>query len=122
MPRWSPDGKRIAFAAGVPDQRWKIYVVSAEGGSPQEMTHGTVDEEDVSWSPDGNSLVFGSYPPGNARMAAIDILDLRTHQISRLPGSEGFFAPYWSPDGRYIAALVAVELNKLMLYDFMTKK
>jgi Tol biopolymer transport system component len=50
------------------------------------------------------------------------LLDLRTHQISTLPGSEGLFSPHWSPDGRYIAAIVALEFNKLMLYDFTTKK
>jgi Tol biopolymer transport system component len=77
---------------------------------------------DVGWSSDGNSLVFGSYPAGDARAAAIDILDLRTHQISRLPGSTGIYSPHWSPDGRHIAAIIALEFNKLMLYDFTTKK
>ena len=122
LPRWSPDGKRIAFSAVVPGQGSRVYIVSAEGGTAQQMTHGTQgDERDVGWSSDGSSLVFGSYPFGDARAAAIDILDLRTHQISRLPRSEGIFSPRWSPDGRYIAAIVAVGQNKLMLYDFMTK-
>jgi len=100
-----------------------VYVVSAEGGTALQVTHGTRgDEMDVGWSSDGNSLVFGSYFPGDARAAAIDILDLRTHQISKVPGSEGIFSPHWSPDGRYIAAIVVLEFNKLMLYDLTTKK
>lgn len=49
------------------------------------------------------------------------MLDLRTNQISTLPGSEGLFSPRWSPNGRYIAAMTLDEL-KLMLFDFTTQE
>ena len=37
MPRWSPDGKHVAFPAGTPGGALKILLVSAEGGNPQEL-------------------------------------------------------------------------------------
>ena len=56
-----------------------MYLVSADGGSPQELAPG---EGDISWSPDGQSLVFGDTPlfmqPGPSRMLAIHVMDLKT--------------------------------------------
>src|SRR6266545_605956 len=38
---------------------WKIYIVSADGGSPQQAMPGEHNEADPTWSPDGNSIAFG---------------------------------------------------------------
>jgi Tol biopolymer transport system component len=99
----------------------KIVVVSAAGGNAQEFTSEQRNEADPSWSPDGILLSFGrevgfnsSEPPN------IQVMNLQTNQDSALPGSDGLFAPRWSPDGRYIAALRS-DLTKLMLFDFTTK-
>lgn len=124
LPRWSPDGKRIAFFAAAPAKPRKIYVVSAEGGSAQQLLPGERKEADPSWSPDGNRLVFAGPPPmegGAPGSTAIYLLDLRTHQVSTLPGSEGLFSPRWSPDGRYLAATPA-DSQTLLLFDFTTQK
>jgi len=34
LPRWSPDGKTIAFSGQAPAQPWRAYLISAEAGSP----------------------------------------------------------------------------------------
>ena len=52
---------------------------------------------------------------------AIQVIDLRTHRVSALPGSEGLFSPRWSPDGRYIAAL-PTSGDQLLLFDRTTAK
>lgn len=121
LPRWSPNGKQIVFMARIPGKGWKAYLVSAEGGSPQQLTQGERSELDPGWSPDGNSLVFwsGGIPP---QPSAIYLLDLRTNQVSMLPGSEGLFSPRWSPDWRYIAANPTGRQDKLLLFDFTTQK
>lgn len=38
-----------------------------------------------------------------------------------VPGSDGLYAPRWSPDGRYLAAMSA-NSKKLVLYNFATRK
>ncbi len=121
LPRWSPDGKRIAFAATTPGKPWSVYVVSADGGSPEQLTAGERNEGEVGWSPDGHLLVFGSMYGFGGPSPAIYLLDLETRATFKLPGSDGLYSPRWSPDGRYIAAK-AVDSEKLALFDFKTQK
>jgi eukaryotic-like serine/threonine-protein kinase len=124
LPRWSPDGSRIAFMGSRPGKPWKIFLVSAAGGSAQELMPEERIEADPTWSPDGNSLCFGRMPFqefGSSGPVAIQVLDLKTSQVSTLPGSDGLYSPRWSPDGRYIAAMPP-DSNKLMLFEFATKK
>jgi len=60
LPRWSPDGKRIAFSARKPGADWKIFVVSGDGGSPEQVISGEGLELDPTWSPDGNFLAYST--------------------------------------------------------------
>jgi Tol biopolymer transport system component/DNA-binding winged helix-turn-helix (wHTH) protein len=124
LPRWSPDGKQIAFAAHVPGNPTRIHMVGADGGRPIELTAEDHYETDPNWSPDQSSLVFGGVPwleGGAPGSAVIHVLDLKTRQVSTLPGSEGLFSPHWSPDGRYVLAM-SVDSRKMMLFDFSTHK
>jgi len=124
MPRWSPDATRIAFMGHQPGKPWSVYVISAEGGSPQQLTPGERDAADPNWSPDGNALVYGRSPgeePRGVGPMDLEILDLRTNNVSKVPDSEGLWAPRWSPDGRYILACPR-DLDKLMLFDLKNRK
>ena len=124
MPRWSPDGKQIAFMGSTPGRPWKIYLLPADGGTAQELKDGDRNQGDPTWMPDGSSVVFGGMPWLDYAVAPgpnIHILNVRTRQIDDVPGSEGLFSPRCSPDGRYIAALSA-DSSKLLLYDFGKKR
>jgi Tol biopolymer transport system component len=58
---------------------------------------------------------------GSTEKLAIQVMDISTHKMSIIPGSENLFSPRWSPDGWYLAAL-PVDSKKLVLYDFKTGK
>jgi eukaryotic-like serine/threonine-protein kinase len=123
LPHWSPDGKQIAYVVGEAGKPWKIFLVSAQGGPPQELLPEHLNEVDPSWSPDGTRLIFGRLTSSSGSdVQAIFVADLKTREVSIIPGSEGLFGPRWSPDGRYIAAEVAADQTILKLFDFQTQK
>jgi len=124
MPRWSPDAARITFIGREPKNPFRAFVISAQGGSPELLVLGDRDTSDPTWSPDGNSLVLGRFPfdepPGVGPMY-LHFVDLGTHAISTVPGSQELWSPRWSPDGRHILA-VPRNGGRLMLFDVKTQK
>ena len=121
LPRWSPDGKQIAYInvkGGIP---WAIQIVPTDGGASQLLVSEKLTQIDVNWSLDGDKIIFGRITERKPEGLRIQVYDLKTHELSAIPGSEGLFSPRLSPDGHYIAALSA-NLTKLMLYDTRTQK
>jgi len=123
--QWSPDGRQIAFHGRMPGEKPHLYVIPAEGGSPEAITSSSAAQPAAvcpTWSPDGNSVIFFEVGDlGLDRTARLLLLDLHTRQVSVLPASEGLYFPRWSPDGRYVVA-ATVDLRKLMLFDFRARK
>jgi serine/threonine protein kinase len=125
-PDWSPDGHQIAFMGRVSGETWQIYIVSAQGGTPEHLASQPQEQADPNWSPNGNWLIFGRLAPVNTQVSsaaaiAINKVDLKTRQVSELPGSHGLWPARLSPDGRYVAALSG-DSSKLVLFDFTTQK
>lgn len=125
VPRWSPDGKYLVFVGyGLKKRFGKILMVPTDGGQAQELLpQDHADEDDPTWSPDGKSILFAHYPSfaSGLSKANIRILNLATHAVAELPGSEGMLAPRWSPDGRYVCALSS-DVRKMKLYTVSTQK
>jgi DNA-binding winged helix-turn-helix (wHTH) protein/Tol biopolymer transport system component len=115
-PKWSPDGRLIAFMEwGFPER--KIWMVSADGGSPMLLAAGDFHPADPNWSSDGRSIAYGGADVYDGGGSEIRILDLETRQSRTIPGSQHMFGPRWSPDGRYISAN-SDDTGRLLLYSF----
>ena len=124
LPHWSPDGKQIAYAGAKPGGRWKLSLVSANGGDGHELVPESGSQIDANWSADGEQLMFGDVVAdavGNQNALKIRVMNFKTHEIRTIPGSDGLFSPRWSPNGRYIAALTP-DFKRLMLFDFKSEK
>lgn len=124
LAQWSPDDRRLVMMAHEPGGAWQLYEINADGGVPVQLLHERRNEADPGWSPDGQQIVFGRTPDlmgGEVGPKQLQLLDLRTHAVTTVPGSDGFFSPRWSPDGRWIAALTLGE-QKLVLFDTQTRQ
>jgi tricorn protease len=101
MPRFSPDGSRIAFVGSYEGGR-DIYVIPAVGGTPQRVTHHPASEVVYEWAPDGRLIFTASGMEGIARAARL----YRVPEAGGLP--EALPVPYGtngtiSPDGEWLA-------------------
>jgi Tol biopolymer transport system component len=125
MPRWSPDGKRLAFAAtsrgGSKGEPFRIYTIAAEGGKAEPVKGVNGPGFDPNWSPDGKKLVFAPYGDVPKQEQHVSIVDLETGAVRMVTGSEDMFSPRWSPDGKHLVALGA-EHNRTAIYDFETRR
>jgi Tol biopolymer transport system component len=118
LPRWSPDAAQLAFLNMEAGSRWKILLLSAEGGAPQEMLAGDPFQADAEWSPDGKHMVYSRRGEGGP---TIQVLEPNSKQSSTIPGSQGLFSPRWSPDGRHLIAL-SNDSRRIVPFDFKTGK
>ena len=58
-PRFSPDGKTIAYSATY-NGNTDVYTMPAAGGVPVRVTYQSVPDRVVDWHPDGNRILFAS--------------------------------------------------------------
>jgi dipeptidyl aminopeptidase/acylaminoacyl peptidase len=57
-PRWSPDGKQLAFLSNREEEQQQIFLMSMNGGEGRAITKGKRSVKAFEWSPDGKSIAF----------------------------------------------------------------
>ncbi len=97
-PRWSPDGRTIAFDSNLHGTT-AILTVDANGGEPKILVSGNANNSVPSWSHDGRYVYFSSdRGEGRFQVWRFSLKDGKEEQITK----NGGFAPLESPDGQTI--------------------
>ncbi len=96
-PRWSPDGRQIAFMAMIDGYR-DIYLIPAEGGAPRRLTTEPSLEGRPSWSQDGRWIYFYSTRTGEQEIWKMPVEGGQAVQVTSGGGHESFE----SPDGKLL--------------------
>jgi len=98
FPRWSPNGKRIAFSLAEKRYGHFLYVVGADGQNRRKLTtESSSSAIRPTWSPDGKRIAFSAKFDG---ASFIYIINAGGTGLTKLAKGE---YPRWSPNGGYIA-------------------
>ena len=102
-PSFSPDGKRVAFISnmsGLP----QIWIVSSEGGWPDQVTALDDPVTSIDWSPDGSWIAFQLAPGGglNSQIYVVRPDGTGMRQLTE-GGKINNWLARWTPDGKGIA-------------------
>lgn len=114
FPKFSPDGRTIAFT-GQYDGNTEVYTIPTAGGSPKRLTYtATLDRDNIGdrmgpnnivmgWTPDGKNVVLRSrWYSFSGMRAHLFTVPAEGGELSQIPTTEGGFCSY-SPDGQYLA-------------------
>ncbi len=72
-PDWAPDGRRVVYASYLGRQWHQLWLMTAEGGDPFQLTYGEFDATAPRWSPDGRRIAFISNEDGNVALRVVTV-------------------------------------------------
>jgi Tol biopolymer transport system component len=121
-PRWSNDGRRIAFSStrtSGPKNNLNIFVMNADGSSVERITDHPAAEMGPVWAGDGKSLFFTGERDGGPEIYRVWLADKRVERITKTGRAMMAAA---SPDGKYLAyaAQPTTPYLQIHLLDFTT--
>jgi Tol biopolymer transport system component/GH35 family endo-1,4-beta-xylanase len=114
-PRWSPDGRQLAFTSHLTNQA-DIWLINPDTRQTINLTNHPAWDYTPAWSPDGKTLVFVSERDGDAELFMQQIGNDRATQLTFNTYQDKL--PSWSPKGDKIAfAAVVNGMERIYLLD-----
>ncbi len=109
-PRFSPDGKWIAYTAKY-NGNWDVFVMPVTGGVPTRVTYQSFYDRMIDWPPDGEHILFASGRDGGARRLNKFFLVSKDGGFpQKLKVPYGELASY-SQDGKKLAYITKITEN-----------
>jgi dipeptidyl aminopeptidase/acylaminoacyl peptidase/CubicO group peptidase (beta-lactamase class C family) len=114
-PRWSPDGRQLAYALDLNgDESFDIYIYNLDTHRHTNLTPDTPDaiQHNFDWSPDGSRIAFISDRAGHFDTYVMEIARGPADALQTGPARLALDLPhpdwevYWSPDGRWLAVIM----------------
>ena len=110
-PKFSPDGKSIAFSGNY-DGNNDAYTIPVNGGVPVRLTSHGYSDRVVDWTTDGKKVLFASArESGKARFNQFYTVPANGGAIEKLPLAYAEFGSY-SPDGKQIAVVFRSQVGR----------
>jgi eukaryotic-like serine/threonine-protein kinase len=106
-PRWSPDGRWIAFDAYMASGRWEVWVIDSNGGTPRQLTTGPGNSIGPSFSNDDGWVYFSSDRTGGWEVFRVPFGGGTAVQVTHSGGA----VPLESVDGQTIYYLKGQSLR-----------
>ncbi len=72
-PDWARDGRRVVYASYQGGQWHQLWLMTAEGENPFQLTYGDFDATYPRWSPDGRRIAFVSNQTGNTSLWVVTV-------------------------------------------------
>ncbi len=128
-PRWSPDGRWLAFLSSREDEHSQLWLLDRQGGEGRKATTLPSDVDDYVWAPDGKRVALVAEDPDTAKPKTpapividrfqfkqdeagylgkqhrhVYLLDVESGKTTLLTaGDYDELLPAWSPDGKSLA-------------------
>jgi tricorn protease len=97
-PRWSPNGKWIAFASDRTG-REEVYLSDESGKNVRKISDADCDKSGIVWSPDSKSLLWSG---SDHKLRTVDVEGGKTDVVAQ--GEAGnVTAAQYSPDGKFVS-------------------
>jgi dipeptidyl aminopeptidase/acylaminoacyl peptidase len=114
---WSPDGKTIVFISNITGRN-NLWLVSADGGWPTQLTISDQRQSHPSWSQNGKWIAYQSDYDGDEQWD-IFLVSPKTGQVVNVTKTREISEenPVWSPDGRYLAYIVKPKTSSVFEID-----
>ena len=110
-PKFSPDGKSIAFSGNY-DGNNDAYVIAVNGGVPVRLTGHGYSDRVIDWTTDGKKVLFASgRESGKARFNQFYTVPATGGVVEKLPLAYAEFGSY-SPDGKQIAVVFRSQVGR----------